>query len=149
MSNAVSAKQSLITAAEQEVIDLYESLADHEWTSDDCTPQELEDAVDELCALLGRPCVGDYAEAVDWASHLVAKRDLGTDEGTPIDPVAMTLHESDRDRVAFREGADFDPAELTVEDRARDYKYGCQDGENPVACLDTFRTHGHVVEHQS
>lgn len=149
MNNAAAAKQALISAQEDHVVALYVELASSDWCSDDCTPQELEDEVDELCALLGRPCVGDYAEAVDWASHLVAKRDLGTDEGAPIDPVAMTLHESDRDRVSMRADDDFEPAELTVEARARDYRYGCQDGESPVACLDTFRTSGYVVEHQA
>lgn len=149
MNNAAAAKQALIDLAEQEVIDLYESLADHEWTSDDCTPDELESAVDELCALLGRPCVGDYAEVVDWASHLVAKRDLGTDEGTPIDPVAMTLHESDRDTVFFREDAEGECAEQTAESRSYDYEGECAAGQKPIACLDTFRTSGYVVEHHA
>lgn len=99
MNNAAKAKQALISAQEDHVMALYEELASPDWCSDDCMPQELEDAVDELRALHGEHAVGDYAEATDWAAHLVAKRDLGT---APISPAAMTAHEGARDRVGDR-----------------------------------------------
>ncbi|MEE9393378.1 MAG: hypothetical protein V3W41_12825 [Planctomycetota bacterium] len=147
MSNAQKARQSLIDLAKQEVIDLYESLACSDWTSDDCTPQELEDAVDELRNLHDQPCVGDYSEAVDWASYLVSKRDLGTDEGAPINPGALAIHEENADIVLFREDDVGDP-KTTAEERAGDYNDECAYGQRPVACLDTFRTFGYVVEHK-
>ncbi len=149
MNNAQNTKQYLVSQAESLVVSIYESLACSDWTHHDCTPQELEDAVDELRELHGEPCVDGYAEAVDWASHLVAKRVLGTDEGTPISPEALTQHEEDSTTVLFRYDDDGDDSEQTVESRSYDYEGECAAGQKPVACLDTFRTFGYVVEHHA
>lgn len=104
-------------------LELYAELVSPNWTSDDCDPKELTEAVDEIQQHWGNHPSGDYAEAIDWCAFIVSERALERDGLVPAD---LTQREADAELANARSADDAhaEDAHEQAQDIAREERRG-------------------------
>lgn len=95
-SPAFLAQAEMLTDA---ALELYAQLVSPNWTSDDCDPDELIEAVDAIQQHWGNHPSGDYAEAIDWCAFIVSERALERDGLVAAD---LTQRETDAELANTR-----------------------------------------------